>query len=217
MNLKEKAYDIIKKRIINGEYLPGQMLNEKQIIEEINVSRTPFREAINALSKENLVNIFPNRGMFVSEITIKDIADLYTVRAELEPFAVKLAIPNIPKDALLMLKKKLEKYIDEGEHANYGDIVKDDEDLHNMILKYAGNIYLSRMMENIFEHNQRVRVLSTRSPEDVIETLKQHMVILDAMLRGDAEEAANEMKNHIISSRERAFEHILKNGVFSLK
>lgn len=217
MDLKAKAYDILKERIINGRYAPGEMLNEKQIIEEINVSRTPFREAINALSKENLVNIYPRRGMFVSEITIKDIADLYTVREELESFAVKLAIPNIPKDTLLILKNKLEIYIAKNYEANYDEIVKEDEGLHNLILKYAGNIFLSRMMENIYQHNQRIRVLSTRSTEDVLETLKQHMVILEAMLDGNEEKAAQEMKNHIVSSRERAFEHILKNGKVSLK
>ena len=101
--------------------------------------------------------------------------------------------------------------------ANYDEIVKEDEGLHNLILKYAGNIFLSRMMENIYQHNQRIRVLSTRSTEDVLETLKQHMVILEAMLDGNEEKAAQEMKNHIVSSRERAFEHILKNGKVSLK
>lgn len=67
MVLREKAYRIIKERIIKGEYRPGQPLNEKAIIEELSISRTPFREAIHALNEENLVQVYPNRGIFVRE------------------------------------------------------------------------------------------------------------------------------------------------------
>ena len=212
MNLKEKAYSIIKKRIIDGEYLPGQMLNEKEIIQELNISRTPFREAINALTKESLVNLYPRRGMFVAEISIKDIADIYSIRDVLEPFAVRLATGNIPKEVLQHLKDSMQDY----GAKSYDEIVREDEDMHAVLLKYADNAYLSRMMENLYEHNKRVRVLSTRSDDDVRETIKQHTIIVEAMLEGDVDKAMVEMRKHIASSRERAFEHIFANRNVSL-
>lgn len=213
MNLKEKAYDVLKERIINGVYSPGQMLNEREIIEELNISRTPFREAVNALGKESLVNIYPRRGMFVAEITVKDIADIYSVRKVLEPFAVRLAYGNIPDEVLVSLKQRMIGV----NKTNYDQIIREDEDLHSILLKYADNAYLSRMMENLYEHNKRVRVFSTRS-EDVVEiTIRQHLVILEAMLAGDVEKAAKEMENHIESSRERAFQQIFSNNSFKLR
>lgn len=213
MNLKEKAYDVLKDRIINGVYSPGQMLNEREIIEELNISRTPFREAVNALGKESLVNIYPRRGMFVAEITVKDVADIYSIRKVLEPFAVRLAYGNIPDEVLLDLKERM---LDVNK-TNYDQSIREDEDLHGIILRYADNAYLSRMMENLYEHNKRVRVLSTRS-EDVVEvTINQHLVILEAMLAGDVEKAAEEMERHIESSRERAFQQIFSNNSFKLR
>ncbi len=213
MNLKEKAYDVLKERIINGVYSPGQMLNEREIIEELNISRTPFREAVNALGKESLVNIYPRRGMFVAEITVKDVADIYSIRKVLEPFAVRLAYGNIPQEVLLDLKERM---LDVNK-TNYDQSIREDEDLHGVILRYADNAYLSRMMENLYEHNKRVRVLSTRS-EDVVEvTINQHLVILEAMLAGDVEKAAEEMERHIESSRERAFQQIFSNNSFKLR
>lgn len=213
MNLKEKAYDVLKERIINGVYSPGQMLNEREIIEELNISRTPFREAVNALGKESLVNIYPRRGMFVAEITVKDVADIYSIRKVLEPFAVRLAYGNIPDEVLLDLKERM---LDVNK-TNYDQSIREDEDLHGIILRYADNAYLSRMMENLYEHNKRVRVLSTRS-EDVVEaTINQHLVILEAMLAGDVDKAATKMEQHIESSRERAFQQIFSNNSFKLR
>ena len=213
MNLKEEAYEMLKDRILNGVYLPGQMLNEKSIIEELGISRTPFREAINALSKENLVDIYPRRGMFVTEITLKDVSDLYGMRKILEPFAVRLAFPNIPPTVLTELKGKLENFSEK----SYDQIVREDEDLHSMILRYADNTYLSRMMEQLYEHNKRVRVFSTRSEEDVRITISQHQVILDALIAGDVERAVKEMEQHIDTSRERAFHHIFANKSFIVR
>ena len=83
--LREKAYRAIKDRIVSGQYRPGQPLNEKEIIQELQISRTPFREAINALNEENLVQIFPNRGIFVRELTLRDVSDGFEIRLLLEP------------------------------------------------------------------------------------------------------------------------------------
>ena len=96
MVLREKAYRIIKERIIKGEYRPGQPLNEKAIIEELSISRTPFREAIHALNEENLVQVYPNRGIFVRELTLQDIMDGFDVRYLLEPYVLELAAVRMP-------------------------------------------------------------------------------------------------------------------------
>ena len=84
MVLRDKIYNTIKERITSGKYAPGQPLDEKQIIEELRTSRTPFREAINALSEEGLVEVYPYRGIFVRDLSVKDIADGFDIRLLLE-------------------------------------------------------------------------------------------------------------------------------------
>ena len=84
-SLKERAYRIIKDKIIRCEYMPGDFLNEKSLIEEIGASRTPIREALNKIEQENLVKIIPKRGVVVSEITMKDISEIFQVRECVSP------------------------------------------------------------------------------------------------------------------------------------
>lgn len=214
MNLKEKAYNAIKQRIIEGRYPPGSMLNEKEIIEELEISRTPFREAINVLAKEHLVVIVPRRGMFVADITVKDIVDIYNIRGILEPFAVRLAMQNkIPHEELETFWKKMEDL----ENKPNAQVAKEDEDLHGMILRYAGNVYLERMMENLYVHNIRVRILSLEKESDRLQTSMEHKKILEAMLEGDIDEAAKRMEQHIEGSKSRAFERILDKGNLAIR
>ena len=75
-NLKIKAYNYIKNKIISGVYPPNQKIEESEISNELNFSRTPIREAINTLKDEGWITIIPRKGIFVSEISLKDINDI---------------------------------------------------------------------------------------------------------------------------------------------
>lgn len=212
MVLKEKAYIAIKDRIINCIYPPGSLLNGKQLIEELKLSRTPFRDAINSLAQENLLEIVPYKGIFVTEITIKDIENLYAIRDRLEPFAVELSIDNIPDDVLEACKESLLPYKDVDEHASKGkfDIsVRKDEDLHRMLLSFVNNALLVRTMLGFYDHNHRIRVLSTNKDEIVTITRQQHLVIVECMCRRDKTGATEAMHRHIVSSKERAIDAMM--------
>ena len=110
MVLRDKIYKTIKERITNGTYAPGQPLDEKKIIEELQTSRTPFREAINALSEEGLVEVYPYRGIFVRDLSVKDIADGFDIRLLLEPRVLELACQRISPakiDEMIARKQQL--------------------------------------------------------------------------------------------------------------
>ena len=83
--LKDKAYEMIREKIVNCELAPGSVLNESELIEEIGASRTPIREALNKLEQENLVTIIPKKCIIVRGITIDDIAEVFDARAVIEP------------------------------------------------------------------------------------------------------------------------------------
>ena len=126
MVLREKVYQVIKDRIINGQYQPGQPLNEKEITEELQVSRTPFREAINALNEENLVQIFANRGIFVREITAKDLANSFEIRFLLEPYVTRIACLRMPDSVIRNLVERCQNCLATG----YRDMLEEDEYYH---------------------------------------------------------------------------------------
>lgn len=218
MSLKDQTYKILKNRIITCQYPPGTLINERETIEEMGISRTPFREAVNALSHEGWLEPIPHKGILVSGITLKDVLDLYSIREQLEPFAVSLAVGNVPNDVLNRYYDSLKEAANTNNNGYDDEAVQKDEDLHKMILTYANNRWLFHMMDEIYEHNHRIRVLSMeRSPGVITITAKQHFEIINAMRDCNADASIQSMKEHIISSKHRALYAILnQNNHFSI-
>lgn len=212
MVLREKTYRIIKERICSGEYRPGQPLNEKSIIEELKISRTPFREAVHALNEENLVQIFPNRGIFVRELTLQDITNGFDIRYLLEPFVVELASVRMAKPMV----EELIRRIDAIDRADYAALLAEDDHFHTELLRYTDNKQLSRIMQNLYEYNRFQVVLLDESPQssyvqtvrtgDAFRSLEEHKEVLNCMLAGDTQGAVRAMQFHITSAKKRALQ-----------
>lgn len=212
MSLKDKAYAIIKDRIVNCYYPPGSFLSEREIIDELGLSRTPFREAANILCQENLVEIISHKGMFVTGITLKDVVDLYCIRERLELLALELALENIPDDVLELhynIAKAALQDTSEAQKIAVRDAVQEDEELHKMLLRYSNNALLVRTMEGIYDHNHRIRVISTEQPGIIQVTKEQHFAIISCMHSKDRKAALDAMREHITSSKDRALQTIL--------
>lgn len=93
-SLAEEVAEVLRTRIINGEYAIGEKLMESKVANELKVSRTPVREAFGELLKEELVEYIPNKGFFAMGFTMKDMADVYDVRASVEQLAIRRAVEN---------------------------------------------------------------------------------------------------------------------------
>lgn len=210
MILREKAYKKIKDRIVSGYYQPGQPLNEKEIIDEFQISRTPFREAVHALAEENLVQIFPNRGVFVRELTLQDILNGFDIRSLLDPYVVRLAASRMPKGAI----RKLIEQIDliEKDKKNYNGLLNEDDRFHYELLQFTENRQLIRIMKNLYEFNRYQVILmdeiknggvSQHRLNGAIESLAEHRVVLVHMLNGETDQAVEAMQTHILNARKR--------------
>ena len=200
-NLKEKAYRVIRQMIVGGGLPPGKVLNERELVEHIGVSRTPIREALHRLEKENLVTIVPQRGAYVCEITAKIINDIYQLRGIIEPQLISMVTADIPEQVLsnfraAFLALKPDKY-DELAHI--------DNEFHIVVIDRISNAYLRQMMDNMYAQNERIRFQLTRMPRRLQETVAEHVGIIDAMLVRDSEKAAALMRAHLTNSRKAAF------------
>jgi len=200
-NLKERAYKVIREKIINCELAPGELLNEKALISEIGTSRTPIREALNRLEQENLIRIIPRRGVFVSDISLKDIMDIYQVRENIDPFVVQLATPLAPEERLLYYKKQFENL----DLNDFWHSIAIDREFHYFIAKSCNNKYLLQMLENIYAQSQRIRILSSRLPKRIQDSTNEHLNIISYMVQRNELKAAEAMKIHILNSRDAAF------------
>ena len=200
-NLKEKAYRVIREMIVGGDLPPGKVLNERELVEHIGVSRTPIREALHRLEKENLVEIVPQRGAFVCDITAKAIHEIYQLREILEPQLIRMVTGEIPEEQLREFRAAfLELQPDE-----YDALAKIDNEFHLVVINRIGNAYLKQLMDNMYVQNERIRFQLTRLPKRLQETVAEHVGIIDFMLANDSEAAAGAMLEHLINSRKAAF------------
>src|SRR5690606_12292208 len=105
--LRELVFEVLREAIITGKLRPGERLMEVQLAEELGVSRTPVREAIRKLELEGLVLMIPRRGAYVAEISMKDIADVFEIRAALEGLAAQLAAERCTPEEIENLERSL--------------------------------------------------------------------------------------------------------------
>lgn len=194
-NLKEKAYYIIKDKIINCEVPPGSFLDEKELTEEIGASRTPIREALNKLEQENLINILPKRGILVCDITMKDIKEIFTIRKFMEPYILRLSYKNLVKEELIKYKNLFEEFYTDRKDNNYYTSL--DARFHYFLIKASDNKYLINMMQQIFIQNHRIRIITAKKPNRLEHSIEEHLRIINFMLKGEIENAVSELEKHI--------------------
>ncbi|HWR29273.1 MAG TPA: GntR family transcriptional regulator [Negativicutes bacterium] len=202
LSLKERAYKIIRQNIISCAFPPGFLLNEKDLVEKIGVSRTPIREALNLLAQEQMVTIVPQRGSFVTEITPKTINDVFQVREMLEPLLARLVTPIVEERDLIEFRDRFMTMTSD----DYEAAMVADKEFHNYIVKASNNIYLINLIDNLYAQNARIRAVSLRMPQRMAQTQGEHLAIIDAMLLRNEAKAAEAMRRHMVKARLSAFD-----------
>ncbi len=193
-------YEYIKKEIILGNLEPGSVFDEIKIAEALKVSRTPVREAVLKLAGEGYLTIIPRKGTLVSNISIKDIKEVYEARIIIECGSIK-EITNINSEILYKWKSYynnlLEKNIKEDE-----DVLNDiDKEFHLDISNFLSNKIIQKEVENLMDKSARIRYLSNKTNKGrYIESINEHLTIIDALIENDLEKCAELMKEHLISS-----------------
>lgn len=201
-NLKEKAYNIIKKKIICCEYRPGQFLNEQDLREAVGASRTPIREALNKLEQEGLLEIFPKRGVLVTDITLPEVNAIFEIRCMVEPYVIEKYGHLIPLADIQEMCRKIRAGALGTEDLNKYDA---DRELHEMLINSSDNPYIKEMMHKIFGQNHRLRILSGQRLEYRLkDTALEHEQILLRLAEGNLQAAAEAMREHLKKSRSAA-------------
>lgn len=209
-SLKAKAYDIIKENIISCRYAPGDFLNEMQLMDEIGASRTPIREALNKLEQERFVRIVPKKGIMVSELTLREINELYQVRLMLEPQVLRQWGEWIPVEELERCHTRLVNYSPEMNMLERNEL---DNSLHRLIVDYCPNCYIREWFGHVFSQNQRVRIFTGQIGQRMELNNESHLRILDKLLLGDYNVAAELMTEHLEEGKRATFDILLRMGL----
>ena len=201
--LGKKVYRVLKSKIVNGSFKPGSKLSESKIANQMEISRTPVREAMRELSAKGFVNMIPNQGIIVKSDSIEDIQKVMQVRGVLEGLAARLATPLITEGKIKMLETcngKMEKFISKNNVLAFG---KESIKFHKVILEVCGNDLLVQIRKNLADKIYRFLDISLNVPGKVETSLKEHIKITEALKQGDADKADEFSRLHI--------ESVLKN------
>jgi DNA-binding GntR family transcriptional regulator len=197
--LKEKAYQELIKFILNGELKSGEFLTERSLVERLEMSRTPIRSALERLEAEGHVTYTPNKGIFVTELTIDKVVDFYDFRVAIESHVVKkLASKTLTEEEILWFEQNLNRQKECLESNDYAQFTTDDSEFHRMLARVYGNMEIVQTMERLQDKLFRIALKVLRKESSRIQTsYEDHARIFNLILEGKAEEAAQHMTQHL--------------------
>jgi len=179
--LREVVCETLRTAIIEGILKPGERLMEIQVSEELGVSRTPVREAIRKLELEGFVVMIPRRGTYVSDLSIKDINEVFEVRTALDVLAAGLAAERITYEELEQMERLL---VELGEYIEKNDmqkIVEADSEFHDLLYSASRNMRLVGIINNLREQLTRFRAQSMSYPGRLKIMLGEHTRLVESL------------------------------------
>jgi len=194
----ERAYVALRDRIVTLRLAPGTALREDELMREMEIGRTPLREAVKRLQLEDLVAVQPRRGTFVTEVEASDIVNISEVRVELEAYAAELAaarMDDAASEAAGVLLSEIEEVTRPHEQEW---LMRFDERIHRFTWETAGNRFLVDTLERYFTHSLRIWYLVLDRVPGLGHTVHDQMHLLEALLDRDGTRARRVMSDHIL-------------------
>ncbi len=200
--LNQRVYHSLQGMLLRGELPLGSQLDERILAERLEVSRTPLREAIAQLVRDDMVEYRPYRGNFVRTFSAKQVNDLYLVRKALESLAMWLAIPKLSSEDIDKVRAILHTVEEALVAGDMEAFAVADHRFHQFFIRAADNETLSRTFNRLAAQIQMVRTFANRDPEVVQRTIKERTLILAALEARNVDAAARLMEEHIDGVRQ---------------
>lgn len=193
----DQVYHHIRERINSNEYLPGMHITESAICKELNVSRTPAREAIRRLVAENYLVQTPGLGLVVTNVDLTDLIEVYEIREVLEGVATRLFFDRHSLAALNELNNLIEKQTEAFQNNDSAGFMKYDMEFHYTIFKECGNKRLYSSLMNIYDLINRIAFINKDDARLDKLALYKHRDIYASILNGHKADAIEAMQEHI--------------------
>jgi DNA-binding GntR family transcriptional regulator len=195
-NLASLTYKAVSDMIRHRRLKGGQVIVEARLAEALGISRTPLREALQRLEGEGLVRKGDGRNNVVRRVDIGEYLQSLKLRLLIEPEAAVLAIPNIPRRQLIAVRREIHELLDATAYHTDAHWVSDDN-LHNLIIDHCANAVMAKVLRELRATTRLFEIdrLKDRLKPDSTE----HLVIIEALERGDAEQTRSAVAVHIES------------------
>jgi DNA-binding GntR family transcriptional regulator len=211
-NMTDAVYSTLREAILSRQFAPGQRLHVDDLRQQLGVSRTPLKDALNRLALEGLVRIAPRYGTFVSELRAEDMAEISDIRRVLELHAVECGVPRISRQQLQRMRSHIEAMkrtvTPEDNCTDHLAFVAGDHGFHKAIVEAAGNRKLVEVYEALNVHIQVARVYYVSTDKRAGQVCAEHEAILRAYEAHDVDAAKKALCTHLETARRAALERM---------
>ena len=205
-NLHEGTFQKLRSLLVEGVIAPGSKLNERELAEGLNVSRTPIREAIKRLAADGLVELIANRGAIAVQLSHADVVHTFDVIAQLEGYSGELAAKNISAATLSELEALQYEMMASYARRDLSNYYKLNLRIHHLINQAANNPVLTQLFSQV---NARIEALRFRSNQNGVKwekAVEEHQEMIDALKTHDSERMRKVMIQHVMNKRDVVIE-----------
>ncbi|HZZ62042.1 MAG TPA: GntR family transcriptional regulator [Roseiarcus sp.] len=200
--LHDEATERIRDMIVEGRLAAGEWINETELCQQLQISRTPLREALKVLAAEGLVELVPRRGAHVAQLTVRETVDLFEALSGVEGLAAELAALRMSaadREKLRELQLRIEQRYRAKDRLEY---FHDNHELHETIVRFSGNSAIVDIHARLIARVRRARYQAILSESRWSEAVQEHAQILAALESRDAGRAAELMRQHVAHTGE---------------
>jgi GntR family transcriptional regulator, rspAB operon transcriptional repressor len=188
-SLPDRIYRILREEITNGRLEQGERVDVTALSESMGVSKTPMREAISRLERDQLLVTRPRSGTYVAHITDTDIDEMCGLRKAIEGYATHEATHRMPRDVKLALRDEIEQADRAMEKGDFQPFFRSDMNLHRSIIEHAGNARMLAIRDSVEAYLEWLRIAAATGTHRNADAAARHRDIIGAMIDGDAAEA----------------------------
>ena len=195
--IPDQVYALLRRTIVTLRLPPGAAIVEKDITQQLHISRTPVRDAVRLLAEEGLVNIRPQSGTYVALINREQLEEGRLIRRALEVEGIKLAVQNVTQekiDALQDVIQAQERAGNRGDHVMFIDL---DDRFHRQISEMSGHLRLWKVINGVKAQLDRMRLMTSPVPGQDRRVIGQHQAIADALQKRNEERCVRALEHHL--------------------
>jgi len=196
--MKSRAYADIKRLILDETIGPGEFLSERQLAARLQMSKTPIKSALERLEAEGFIGVSPQQGIVVHDLSLEEIADQFEIREVLEPYVVRQLAGRLTAPQAERLRENLRQ---QDAAITAGDVQTNvwlDAEFHLLWCEFLGNTEILTTMQRLRDRIHRVvSRVSTRNPARMRDGYEEHRQIVEAVLTGSGDLAADRMRHHL--------------------
>lgn len=201
LNKKDQAYEEIRKRILQRRSADRFRLSENSLAAEMGMSRTPVREALQRLQTEGFIEIHPNRGVVIPEVSVVEVNEIFALRMAIEEFVIKETAAHISPSHLDEMDLYLARQRGAMDRKDVLEYLRHDKDFHELFLRLYSNALIFKTLQRVLDRFLSMGAKVLQRPGSVRRSFEEHCAIADALKRGDGEKAAAAMRTHLTTGK----------------